>query len=174
MLGNLPHEEWSETRKVLSRAFTPAKLKEMVPQIKDKVDIFMKKVVEGEMDFYPLLQGLTLDIIGQTGFGVECHIQENINDPLHLAVQAEFAKSPSSWLVKVGIVINDEVNGHITIFSSFFVQGYLCFSEFTWLLQPFRVALYKLQEHLGWAESSELWDTGFSTFHKRTVENRCV
>ncbi len=111
MLGNLPPEKWSATRKVLSRAFTPSKLREIMPQILDKIEVFINKVdkieEKTEVDFYPLFQALTLDIIGQTGFGVECDIQENLNDPLHLAVQAEFAKSPSSKLVKVSQKVED-------------------------------------------------------------------
>lgn len=160
MLGNLPYKEWHETRKVLTKAFTPSKLGNMVPQIQDKIGIFMDKLniasETGDIDLYPLFQALTLDIIGTTGFGVDCNIQQNPGDPLHLAVQAEFAKSPNSFLVKF----------------------YLCLPEFSWILQPFRVGWYRIQEWLetycsfSSNESNKLWEEGFRNFRERVVNQR--
>jgi cytochrome P450 family 6 len=146
MLANLEVREWKEMRKVLSPGFSPFKLKSMVPQVSSLIQVFLQNVERmagSSVDFYPLFQGLTLDIIGRTGFGVESDIQTNLNDPLHLAVQEEFAKSPSSRLV----------------------QFCLAFPEFSFILQPLRLLWHKISTKS--RSSSALWDLG-----KRIVEER--
>jgi len=143
MLANLNVEEWDEVRKVLTPGFSPRNLKAMIPQVTALTDVFIQKVRNAEgtsVDFYRLFQGLTLDIIGRTGFGVECHIQSNITDPLHLAVQEEFAKSPSSSLVKFCLAL----------------------PELSWLLQPLR-----RQIHSFCSETNALWQLGEKIVQER-------
>jgi len=94
------------------------------------------------IDTYPLYQSLALDIIGKTGFGLDCNIQENPQDPLHAAVQAEFSKSPNS---------------------SCLTMIYLCCPEFAPALQKFRVAWLGLKQKMFnfSPTNSPLWDQAY-------------
>lgn len=59
----------------------------MTPIINDAINSFLhnieSKSAKGEsFDIYPMYQGLTMDVIGRTAFGIQTDVQSNPNDPL--------------------------------------------------------------------------------------------
>ena len=81
-------QRWRQQRALLSPAFSSAKLKQTVPMINDALDTMFRiieeqrvKLPDGDLDIYSFFQGLTMDTIGRSAFGVETKIQENPDDP---------------------------------------------------------------------------------------------
>ena len=81
-------QRWRQQRALLSPAFSSAKLKQTVPMINDALDTMFRiieeqrvKLPDGDLDIYSFFQGLTMDTIGRSAFGVETKTQENPNDP---------------------------------------------------------------------------------------------
>lgn len=73
-LLSLMGDEWRVVRKYMARAFNREYLKEMVGDVCHVTNAFLK-ALEGRhgqvLDFWPLLKCITLDVIGQTGFGYD-------------------------------------------------------------------------------------------------------
>lgn len=88
---------WKEQRSLLSTAFSSAKLKSSVPLIDDAIITMMKlleenrlKSKDGEVEIYKIFQGLTMDTIGRSAFGVETNAQEKPDDPFFVSVRRVF------------------------------------------------------------------------------------
>ncbi|MCL4129700.1 UNVERIFIED_CONTAM: hypothetical protein GTU68_029859 [Idotea baltica] len=92
-LVGLRDSRWKEVRHMLSPAFTPAKLKPMMKNMNEKVDILIsliekKCTTDGQLEWVSTYQGLTLDIISSCAFAMETNcIIEQDNDPLLAAVR---------------------------------------------------------------------------------------
>lgn len=59
----------------------------MAPIMNTAIDSLISKVEMKcesgeEFDIYPMFQGLTMDVIGRTAFGIQTDSQNNPNDPL--------------------------------------------------------------------------------------------
>ncbi|RWS01725.1 Cytochrome P450 3A24-like protein, partial [Dinothrombium tinctorium] len=89
---------WKELRTILRQAFTASKLKNSLKCINDPVDTLIRKIGQHaargeEFDIYPLFQGLTMEAIGRSAFGVTTNAQSNPNDEFFLATKAIFERS---------------------------------------------------------------------------------
>ncbi|GFQ64052.1 cytochrome P450 3A5 [Trichonephila clavata] len=83
----LRDKRWKEIRSIITPSFTASKMKQMAPIMNSAIDSLVenveKKSASGEpFDMYPLFQGLTMDVIGRTAFGIHTDSQNNPNDPL--------------------------------------------------------------------------------------------
>lgn len=161
MLGNLKVPQWKVLRGILSKAFSPDKLQKMSGNVQDLIQVFLSCITPSEtatlasaepqqhsINFYALYQNLTLDLIGNAGFGLDSDIQRNPNDCLKAAVEQEFSKSTDSIMMEL----------------------YLCFPEVRWLLQPIRIQIEKFKVRMGWGGRSELWDLGLDTVLERKIQ----
>ncbi|CAL1299476.1 unnamed protein product [Larinioides sclopetarius] len=86
-LLQLRDKRWKEIRSIITPSFTGSKMKQMAPIMNTAVDSLMSKVEKQceageEFDIYPMFQGLTMDVIGRTAFGIQTDAQNNPNDPL--------------------------------------------------------------------------------------------
>ncbi|RWS02941.1 Cytochrome P450 3A24-like protein, partial [Dinothrombium tinctorium] len=71
---------WKELRTILRQAFTASKLKNAIKCFNDPVDTLIGKIDQHaakgeEFDIYPLFQGLTMESIGRSAFGVTTNAQ---------------------------------------------------------------------------------------------------
>ncbi|RWS21994.1 cytochrome P450 3A8-like protein [Leptotrombidium deliense] len=123
MLIRVKNGKWKEMRTIIRQAFTASKLKSSIGIMDDTVNGFIasidKFVDEGtqEFDIYPLFQGLTLETIGRSAFGITTDAQTNPNDPFLLASKAFF---------------NNNLTSHLLSTLS------ICFPEFEIVLYPLR------------------------------------
>ncbi|GIY20849.1 cytochrome P450 3A24 [Caerostris darwini] len=86
-LVSLRDKRWKEIRSIITPSFTASKMKQMAPIMNTAIDSLVanveKKCDAGEsFDIYPFYQGLTMDVIGRTAFGIQTDSQNNPNDPL--------------------------------------------------------------------------------------------
>lgn len=88
---------WKEQRSLLSAAFSSAKLKSSVPLINDAIDTMMDILEEQrtkhpkeDINIYKVFQGLTMDTIGRSAFGVETNAQKKPDDPFFASVRRVF------------------------------------------------------------------------------------
>ncbi|XP_054709648.1 cytochrome P450 3A24-like [Uloborus diversus] len=82
----LRDKRWKEIRSILTPTFTASKMKQMAPIMNGAIDSLLKNVEKksnrGEaFDIYPMYQGLTMDVIGRTAFGIQTDVQNDPNDP---------------------------------------------------------------------------------------------
>ncbi|GFS94156.1 cytochrome P450 3A24 [Nephila pilipes] len=83
----LRDKRWKEIRSIITPSFTASKMKQMAPIMNSAIDSLVenveKKSTSGDsFDIYPLFQGLTMDVIGRTAFGIQTDAQNNPDDPL--------------------------------------------------------------------------------------------
>ncbi|GBM55882.1 Thromboxane-A synthase [Araneus ventricosus] len=83
----LRDKKWKEIRSIITPFFSTSKIKQMVPIMNTTIDSFMSKVENKceageEFDIYPMYEGLTIDIIAWTAFGIQTDSQNNPNDIL--------------------------------------------------------------------------------------------
>lgn len=88
-------QRWKQQRSILTPSFSSAKLKASVPLINDSLATMFKLIEErrtenADVDLYLHFQGLTLDTIGRSAFGVETNAQENPNDRFFVAIKNMF------------------------------------------------------------------------------------
>ncbi|KAI1288485.1 Cytochrome P450 3A11 [Halotydeus destructor] len=98
-LTRLKGKRWKEIRSILRPTFSAVKLKQSVPLVHDAVDALLENIkAKGEQDFniYSMLQGLTMDTIGRSAFGIKTNVQRNPDDPFLKAVQDVFNEQLSS------------------------------------------------------------------------------
>ncbi|GIY20841.1 cytochrome P450 3A4 [Caerostris darwini] len=86
-LVSLRDKRWKDIRSIITPSFTASKMKQMAPIMNSAIDSLVanvdKKCVSGEpFDIYPMYQGLTMDVIGRTAFGIQTDSQNNPEDPL--------------------------------------------------------------------------------------------
>ncbi|GFS74159.1 cytochrome P450 3A1 [Nephila pilipes] len=83
----LRDKRWKEIRSIITPSFTASKMKQMAPIMNSAIDSLVnnvekKSAVGEEFDIYLMYQGLTMDVIGRTAFGIQTDAQNNPNDPL--------------------------------------------------------------------------------------------
>ncbi|XP_055925093.1 cytochrome P450 3A24-like [Argiope bruennichi] len=86
-LISLRDKRWKEIRSIITPSFTASKMKQMAPIMSNAIDSLVenveKKCSSGEpFNIYPMYQGLTMDVIGRTAFGIQTDSQNNPDDPL--------------------------------------------------------------------------------------------
>lgn len=84
-LISLRDKKWKEIRSIITPSFTASKMKQMAPIINGAIDSLLKNVEKKSMvgdsfDVYPMYQGLTMDVIGRTAFGIQTDVQNDPND----------------------------------------------------------------------------------------------
>ncbi|RWS02942.1 cytochrome P450 3A8-like protein [Dinothrombium tinctorium] len=95
--------KWKELRTILNQAFTASRLKSSVSGMDDPLNTLIEKIekyaLKGEdFDVYALFQGLTMEIIGRSAFGVATNAQSNPNDEFLLAAKSLFELGPKNVL----------------------------------------------------------------------------
>ncbi|GFQ66643.1 cytochrome P450 3A12 [Trichonephila clavata] len=83
----LRDKRWKEIRSIITPSFTASKMKQMAPIMNSAIDSLVNNVENKcaageEFDIYLMYQGLTMDVIGRTAFGIQTDAQNNPNDPL--------------------------------------------------------------------------------------------
>lgn len=84
--------KWRNIRKAVAPGFTPAKLKQIMENLKSGTDVFTGIVSEHadagqEVDTFQLYQRLTMDFVGRSALGVDRTFQLGPEDPLALAAK---------------------------------------------------------------------------------------
>ncbi|KAK3737393.1 hypothetical protein QZH41_019943 [Actinostola sp. cb2023] len=102
-------DTWHRLRTTLSPTFSSHKMKVMVPMLNNSCDVLKKKLDHvtqtGEtVDIYKFLQGLTLEAILATFFGIDSNIQNDYDDPAFVAAREIFYSSPL-WRVVMSMVM---------------------------------------------------------------------
>lgn len=105
MLTIVPGLKWKNIRSTLTPTFSASKIKQMMPFINESIDTLLQKADRisktGEIvDFHSWLQGLTMDVILSTAFGVKAETQTVENDPI--TEHAKRALAPKQF---VGILL---------------------------------------------------------------------
>ncbi|GIY64975.1 cytochrome P450 3A7 [Caerostris extrusa] len=114
-LVSLRDKRWKEIRSIITPSFTASKMKQMAPIMNTAIDSLVanveKKCAAGEaFDIYPFYQGLTMDVIGRTAFGIQTDSQNNPNDPLLRSSKILFSqdiRNPIAVLCKEGIIVRN-------------------------------------------------------------------
>ncbi|KAF8788941.1 Cytochrome P450 3A24 like protein [Argiope bruennichi] len=83
----LRDKKWKEIRSIITPSFTASKMKQMAPIMNSAIDSLVSNVekkcsADESFDIYPMYQGLTMDVIGRTAFGIQTDLQNNPDDPL--------------------------------------------------------------------------------------------
>ena len=113
---------WKKMRTILSPWFSSSQLKSVVPIINVCVDETMDKLSkyaqnENEFNIYEILEGLTMDAIDRSAFGIHTDIQNNFNsNPLIESTRGVFSIKPNEVLATL----------------------LLCFPEFSFLINILR------------------------------------
>ncbi|XP_054709649.1 cytochrome P450 3A24-like [Uloborus diversus] len=107
-LISLRDKRWKDIRSIITPSFTTAKMKLMAPIMNDSIDSLLtnveKKSKAGEsFDIYPMYQGLTMDVIGRTAFGIQTDVQNNPNDPFLRSVRVLLSGDSSSILSIISV-----------------------------------------------------------------------
>ena len=98
---------WKEQRSMLTTMFTSQKMKQSVPMMNDAIDSFVETLEEklaraggksAEVDLYEMWQGLTMDTIGRSAFGVLTNVQRNPNDPFLARLKYIFEDNFGKWV----------------------------------------------------------------------------
>ncbi|GIY91601.1 cytochrome P450 3A4 [Caerostris extrusa] len=102
-LITLRDKRWKEIRSIITPSFTASKMKQMAPIMNSTIDSLVanvgKKCDAGEaFDIYPMYQGLTMDVIGRTAFGIQTDSQNNPDDPLLRSSKILFSRDIRSPL----------------------------------------------------------------------------
>ncbi|XP_077559255.1 cytochrome P450 3A14-like isoform X1 [Haemaphysalis longicornis] len=84
--------KWRNIRKAVAPGFTPAKLKQIMVNLKSGTDVFIGIVSEHadagqEVDTFQIYQRLTMDFVGRSALGVDRTFQLGPEDPLALAAK---------------------------------------------------------------------------------------
>lgn len=91
-------ENWKRIRSILTPTFSAIKIKKMTEIMNRKADTLLnviEKFADKDQifDMYKLVQGLTLDIIGECVLALKVRCQEDENDPLLVSVRDFFKYS---------------------------------------------------------------------------------
>ncbi|XP_077559260.1 cytochrome P450 3A14-like isoform X2 [Haemaphysalis longicornis] len=83
---------WRNIRKAIAPGFTPAKLKQMIDNLKSGVDVFIEVASKHgkssrEVNAFHLYQKLAMDFVGRTSFGIERSFQLGPEDPISVAAK---------------------------------------------------------------------------------------
>ncbi|XP_076351933.1 cytochrome P450 3A11-like [Tachypleus tridentatus] len=114
-------KHWKEVRSLITPTFSSSKMKQMTPILQKCLEVLMEKIAqksqtEEDFDIYEMYQELTVDVIGQTVFGIQTNVQHNPNNP---------------FLTNSRAVANTQTSG-------FLIFLLLCFPELYSILYPLR------------------------------------
>ncbi|KAG8188120.1 hypothetical protein JTE90_029048 [Oedothorax gibbosus] len=80
----LRDQKWKDIRSIITPSFTASKMKHMVPIMDGAIDSLLANIEKKKgqsMDIYSMFQGLTMDVIGRTAFGIHADAQNDPEDP---------------------------------------------------------------------------------------------
>ncbi|CAF1214313.1 unnamed protein product [Rotaria magnacalcarata] len=104
--------EWHRQRNIIQSAFSPSKMKRMIPSINDCLGDLMTKLDESirtepnGFDIYKLYKSLTMDVIWRCCFGIRTNMQNDPNNAFFIRAQQVFARENSTYLTTLlGIFI---------------------------------------------------------------------
>ncbi|EDO33558.1 predicted protein, partial [Nematostella vectensis] len=94
------YDKWHRIRTSLSPAFSAHKMKLMVPLINSSCDVLINKltkIADSGTSFFvhKFHQGLTMDTILKTAFGIHSEAQTNYDDPAFTAARKSMSTSPA-------------------------------------------------------------------------------
>lgn len=102
----------------------------------DAIDAMLENIDEkskkGDFDIYELFQGLTMDTIGRSAFGIKTDVQRNPDDAFFKAAQMAFS---------------DQLNNQF--FKNMLFILNICFPELSFILYPLRWIEFRILEKLG-------------------------
>ncbi|KAI1288486.1 Thromboxane-A synthase [Halotydeus destructor] len=150
-LVSLKGQRWREVRSILRPTFSAIKLKQTVPLVHDAIDALLENIngqAGEDFDIYPMLQGLTMDTIGRSAFGIKTDVQRNPDDTFFKAAQAIF-NIQSGTLANLPLLLS------------------LLFPEFHILLYPLRYVTEFIKGIFGMSPNKVLY--GFS---RQVVDRR--
>ncbi|GIY50882.1 cytochrome P450 3A29, partial [Caerostris extrusa] len=106
----LRDKRWKEIRSIITPSFTASKMKLMAPIMNTAIDSLVanvdKKCASGEsFDIYPMYQGLTMDVIGRTAFGIQTDSQNNPNDPLLRSISFRSLNTLWTWMNRIRLML---------------------------------------------------------------------
>ncbi|EDO33559.1 predicted protein [Nematostella vectensis] len=104
MMTSAKYEKWHRIRNTLSPAFSAHKMKLMVPLINSSCDVLINKLTKvaesGESFFtHKFHQGLTMDTILKTAFGIQSEAQTNYDDPAFKAARKSLSTSTTRRVI---------------------------------------------------------------------------
>ncbi|KAI1288439.1 Thromboxane-A synthase [Halotydeus destructor] len=152
-LVQLRGQRWKEVRSILRSTFSSSKLRDTVPMVHDAIEALLDnlkaKSREGtDFNIYPLLQGLTMDTIGRSAFGVNTEVQRNPDDPFLTAAHALF---------------NDQ-RGKLAAVPTVLV---LLFPEFASILHPLRCLVERFRCWSGTSPNKIMFDVSQKIVNQR-------
>jgi cytochrome P450 len=123
---------WKQMRSTLTPTFSGAKLKQMTPTIDssiskmiNNIEIYSQK--NEEFDIHQMFEGLTMDVVTKTGFGIEIGVQDNLNNSFLNAARNIF-----------GIPITQVL-----------ISLWFYFPELHFLLKPIRLLVEYIKDYFG-------------------------
>lgn len=150
---------WKEQRSLLSSAFSSAKLKSAVPLVNDAIVTMMNLLEqqrtedpENQFNMHKVFQGLTMDSIGRSAFGVQTKAQENPDDPFFASVRRVF-------------------ESHLTKITALPFMADLLLPEFTLLWYPLRRIQWIILRALGMSNEAIQVSVIRSIMKKRMTDN---
>ncbi|KAI1288441.1 Cytochrome P450 3A6 [Halotydeus destructor] len=150
-LVELEGQRWKHVRSILRPTFSAIKLKQSVPLVHDAIDALLENIKAkdgGDFDIYPMLQGLTMDTIGRSAFGIKTDVQRNPDDPFLKAAREVFNNRGFS-LATLPIYLT------------------VLFPEFELIFYPLRYAVELIRAFLGVSHQRVLF-----RFSKQVVDQR--
>lgn len=97
-LGTLKYAEWKPLRTKLTKAFSPLKLKCMIPTILHTGNRFVDVLSENQIEICDIFDRFMIDTIGAVSFGLECNTLTNPHSELRKMLQkAKKTKLPFPW-----------------------------------------------------------------------------
>ncbi|KXJ25668.1 cytochrome P450 3A24 [Exaiptasia diaphana] len=99
MMTSVTGQTWHRIRTTLSPTFSGHKMKVMVPLLNKSCDVLVKKLQDAEksdqsVNVYKFLQGLTIEAILSSFFGLESNAQTDENDVGYVAAKNAMQRSP--------------------------------------------------------------------------------
>ncbi len=139
-------QRWKEVRSILTPTFNASKMKQSVPLINDAIDALLENVeakskADEQFDIYKLFQGLTMDTIGRSAFGIRTNVQKNPDDEFFKAAQMVFSDQIRNQFLK-----------------NFLFLLNICFPEFWPVLYSLRWVQYRILEALGMSHNALLYN----------------
>lgn len=101
---------WKQIRSILTPTFNAIKMKQTVPMIDNAIEAMLANIEDQsaggdkEVDIYGLFQGLTMDTIGRSAFGIRTDVQRNPDDKFLKAARDVFSDQ-SQKLVNVFLLL---------------------------------------------------------------------
>ncbi|XP_064613115.1 cytochrome P450 3A8-like [Liolophura sinensis] len=107
MITSLKDDHWKFVRSVLSPAFSSGKMRKMVPLIQICIDRLIENLgdlvkKQRSIDIKPVMEGLTMEVIGAVGFGIETNVQNDLNDRFLIMARRVFQVNS---LTKIPVIL---------------------------------------------------------------------